>query len=220
MTTSEQKKTPAKKRRVTRQLTPAQKAEAITLWRAGSVTVDELAKKFNKDPSTFFRLFKAENVTKGEAQKEHTEKVKAAVEAAMVDDVTVLANRIRETREDGYKFATALQRLSYALIVKARQDNQPIASLLNDMRTLKAAAEVQRITLDQRFIALGIDPNEDSGEKPMPDLVIQELTVEDIQEMHRKSMVSDEDGIDMEELGDEALIDPIDDVDDRVEVDD
>jgi hypothetical protein len=214
--------TTQKKRRTPRPLTPAQKVEAITLWRAGSVTLDELSKRFKKDPSTFSRLFAAEKVKKGENEKEHTEKVKAAVEQAMVDDSTELARRIKETREETYKCATLAQRLSYALIVQARQEKRPMGTLVNDFKALKLFAEVQKMSAEQRFLALGVDPDEDNGERPPPELLIQELTAEDIREMHRKSMVADDDGEDMDNiLGDESLIAPLEDdfEDDRVEVD-
>lgn len=211
---------PVRKKRPSRFLTPAQKAEAIALWRAGSTTLEELSKKFKKDQSTLVRLFKTEGVKKGEASAEAAAKVTAAVEAAIVDDATVLANRIRETKEDHYKIAAAISRLSYTLLAKAKQENRPIASLQNDMKTLKLAAEVQKLTLEQRYTVLGISADDEADDRPMPDLVIQELTAEDIKAMHAQNLVADDDGIDME-LGDEALIDTDEeDEDERVEVDD
>ena len=130
----------------------------------------------------------------------------------------MLANRIRETKEDHYKIAATISRLSYSLLAKAKQENRPLASIQNDMKTLKLAAEVQKMTLEQRYMVLGISADDEADDRPMPDLVIQELTAEDIRAMHAKSMVSDDDGIDMD-LGDEEIVDEGED-DDRVEVDD
>ena len=220
--TEPDKKTTVQKRRTPRHLNSAQKAEAIALWRAGTVTLEELSKKFKRDISTFKRLFAANEVRKGDKAIETAERITAAVEKTIVDDATVLVQRIKDTKEEHYKMAAGISKLSFNLIIKAKQENRPMSSLLNDMKALKLAADIQKVTLEQRYAILGISAEDEANDRPMPDLVIQELTAEDIKAMHAQQMVTDDDGEDMDDmtLGDEELVEPELVEDDRVEVDD
>lgn len=210
---------PAKKPAVKRHLTASQKAEAIALWRAGEVTLDDLAKKFKKDRTTFVRLFDAAGVKKGEAKEETEKRVQEAVERAIVDDATVLANRVKETREDHYKYATGLAKLTWSIVVKTTQEGRAIGTAAADMKALQLASQVMKTVREERYAILNINNDADDEDRPLPDLVVQELTAEDIREMHRQQIMTvDELGIEDKELGDESLIDDVveDDGDDEV----
>lgn len=79
MTEADKKK--AKKPVTYRQLTIAQKAEAAALWRTGSVTLEDLGKKFKKTPETLSRLFTRMGIEKGSGAAEAVKKIMATVES-------------------------------------------------------------------------------------------------------------------------------------------
>ena len=214
---SEIEKAPEKKRRPNRPLNEKQKAEAIALWQSGSVSLSDLETKFKKDRTTFLRLFKDAGVSKGETAEDTAKQVKQAVEQAIIADASVTATRIRETREDVYRMATGIRRLVWATLLKARNEGLPVATVASDMKALQLAANTIKITREERYVALGIREDDDNEDKPLPDLVVQELTVEDIKQMHEQAAREQEDELGLAEIGDETLID---EANDKVETDD
>lgn len=144
----------------------------------------------------------------------------------MVNDATVLANRIRETKEEHYKMSAGIAKLVWFTISKARQEGKSVASVGYDLKALKVAAETLRITREDRYAVLGISEDDDAEDKPLPDLVVQELTAEDIIQIQKQKLMEAADGLDVGEivddtLGDEQLFDgenADDDEDDRVEL--
>lgn len=167
-------------------LSTTEKAQAIALWRAGAVTLDELASKFHRSRETFIRLFNKEGVTKGEARVEHEKKVSEAVEAAALTDAVVIANRIRDTKDQHYKMAQMIAVNTFRLIQTAITEKRPIASITSDVKAYKIAAETIKIAREERFAVLGLNDDKREDQTEMPDLVIKELTAEEIKQMHKQ----------------------------------
>jgi transposase-like protein len=185
-------------------LTPAQKAEIQQLWRLGEVTLEDLAKRFDKNVSTIKVVIKG--VKKGELAEE--------VEKAVVDDASEYAKRVKETKEEHYRMAAALAKLTYATIGAAKRDGKPLATVGGDIKTLQIAAQTLKITREERYAVLGITVDDDNADKPMPDLIVQELTQDDIEELHQQQLMQQDD------FGDDALLmEEEQEEDDRVEVD-
>lgn len=163
------------------------------------------------------RIFKEDGAEKNADGAETTRKVQEAVQEAIVSDVVVLANRIRETKEDHYKMASNLAKLVWSTVLRAKQEGKPLGTTLPEVKALQTALSALKTAREERYAVLGISATDDHEDKPMPDLVVQELTASDIAEMHKQKMVSNEDlgSIELEELGDE---DVITDEDERVEV--
>lgn len=220
-----EEKNPEKRITRVKRLTTADKAEAIALWKAGMVTLDDLAKKFKKDRGTFIRLFKEEGAVKGETAAETEKKIAAAVQSTLIDDATVLAERIKQTKEDHLKYANALSKITYTLIVRATQEKREYATLLSEMKALELAARVFKLTRDEKYAVLNINEDDANEDKPLPDLVVQELTAQDIKDLHARSLMADDElGLNEDDLGDGELMIPDSDNDDgdvneRVEVD-
>ena len=189
-------------------LTLVQKAEAIALWKAGSVTLDDLAKKFKKDPSTFARLFREGEIVKGSESEAIVRKVTEMVEQSIVTDSAILAQRIKETKEDHFKMARGVAKLTWSLLLSARQENRPMGLLAADMKALQSAAIIFKLTREESYAVLGIKNDDDNGDRPLPDLVVQELTAKDIKAMHAQKLMSDDElsGLKVSEFGDEELI--------------
>lgn len=200
------KKTPAGRKsrasssRRGKTLTSTEKAEAIALWRAGSVTLDQLAEKFHRDRVTFLRLFNKEGVTKGEARDEHERKVAEAVETAAITDAATLATRIRETKEEHYKMAKAIAHATYKILAKAAQENRAVGTSLPDLKALQIASQTLKVAREERYAVLGMNEERRNEDTPMPDLVVQELTSDEIKQMHNQQISEDLD--ELGEIGD------------------
>ena len=172
-------------------MTPRQWAEAEALWESGEVTLDDLAKRFNKDRSAFVRYFKKHGIVKGSRAAARKEEVKEAVAAAGIDEATVLANRIRETKEDHYKMSSALAKLVWAEVLTAKKDEKPFSAIKDNLKALDNAMNVLMKARMERFAILGLNKDDYVDEGGLPELVISELTAAQIEELRNR----DEEGL-------------------------
>lgn len=172
-------------------MTPRQWAEAEALWEAGEVTLGDLAARFDKDRSAFVRYFKKHGIVKGSRAAARKEEVKEAVAAAGIDEATVLANRIRETKEDHYKMSSALAKLVWAEVLTAKKDEKPFSAIKDNLKALDNAMNVLMKARMERFAILGLDKDDYVDEDGLPELVISELTAAQIEELRNR----DEEGL-------------------------
>lgn len=186
-------------------MTPRQWAEAEALWEAGEVTLDDLAARFDKDRSAFVRYFKKHGIVKGSRAAARKEEVKEAVAAAGIDEATVLANRIRETKEDHYKMSSALAKLVWAEVLTAKKDEKPFSAIKDNLKALDNAMNVLMKARMERFAILGLDKDDYVDEDGLPELVISELTAAQIEELRNR----DEEGL---EAGTAVIPDELDEV--------
>jgi transposase-like protein len=176
-------KTPTKTSRS--RLTAAEIAEAVAMYESGTTTLEDLARKFDKVPETFHRLFKRLGVTKGAKAEEMKERVKEEVEKAVVDDAATLAQRIRETKEEHYKVAAALFKLNWNEVLQAKKAGMTLASIAPNLKAIQLAAQNFKLIRDERYAVLGIN-DETGDDDEIPELPIHELTQEQIEEMRKK----------------------------------
>lgn len=210
---------PVKKRTRIKHLTEIEKAEAIALWKSGTVTIDDLCKRFKRERSTFLRLFKEAGAEKGETKAETERIVKEAVETVIVDEAMLNAKRVKDTREEHFRYISGIAKLTWNVIVKAQTETRVPATFVTDMKALELAARVFKVCREEKFVILGVRDDDDAEDKPMPDLVVQELSAQDIQRLHEQSLMADDELGLNETLGDEDLIggELPDDEDERVE---
>lgn len=185
-------------------LTPKQWAEIERLWELGEVTLEMLEKRFKKDSSTFKRHFARHGIKRGSKKDEHKAKVAEEVQKAVVDDVTIVAARIKETKEEHYKMAAGLAKLTWAEILKAKQDGLPVSTALNNLKALDAAMSVLTKARAERYAVLGLDRDDAIDEDGLPELVIQELTPEQVKELRSRDDVGlDDMGVEVTDTSDE-----------------
>lgn len=198
-----------RKNRTFRHLTTSDKAKLFSLWRQGEMTVDQLAKLFKKDRSTILRLFKDNGVVKGSDKKAVEERVQEQVQRQIVDDASVIAGRIRDTKDEHYKMANGIAKLTWKVIVDAQQAKKPMASVSGDLKALKAAAETLRIAREERYAVLGIVEGDQGDDGDLPTLAVTELTAKDIKEMNRRAALqaADELGIAALNVDEDELLD-------------
>jgi hypothetical protein len=170
-----------------RHLTTKEAAEAISLWAAGNVTLEQLAQKFGKNHSTFIRLFNKHNVAKGEKAEEQTQMIAKEIEKNSVDDAAKVTERIRETKDNSYKLATAIERALTKEYVEGQRSGN-FASKLGNVKTLELMAKALKVTREERYAVLGIADGEKGDDDDIPDLNVHELTVEEIKQIQKATL--------------------------------
>lgn len=184
-------------------------AEAEALWESGDATLGQLSEKYGLSRQAFQRHFKRHGIVFASKREMHKKAVTESVVKAVQEDATILAARIRETKEEHYKMASGLAKLTWAEILKAKQDGVPVGTAIMNLKALDTAASVLKKVREERYAVLGLDKDV-VDETEVPELVISELTAEQIESLRQRSFqeieeievevdVSDESGTDDED---------------------
>lgn len=197
----------AKKTPIIKSMTASQRAEAVALWRAGSVTLEDLATRFKRRPETLSRLFKRMGVEKGSAVEEQAKKLAAAAETAALNDVEVTLSRIASVRNEHFQMSSSLARIAWSEIVRAKKASLPLHTLKDTMATLKMAGEVIGNSRKELFEVLNVVKHEKEGSMDdLPELTVRELTTDDIESLRGHVEMDDQNIVsaDMLDLDDDG----------------
>ena len=182
-----------------RRLTPKQWGMCEALWESGEATLEDLSKKFGISGPGIHNHMKRRGIKRGAKAEKHKQRVAEAVTKAAVDDAAIVAARIRETKEEHYKMASGLAKLAWAEILKAKQDNMPVATALPNLKALDSAMTVMTKARMERWAVLGLDRADYVDEDGLPELLISELTADQVEELRNRKFG------DLEELPEELL---------------
>lgn len=169
-------------------MTPKKWAEAEAMWESGDFLMEDLVKKFGVARSTLERHFAKKGTVKGAKAAVTKKKVEEHLTKAAIDEAAILAARIKETKEEHYKMASALTRLTWAEILEAKKAGHPVAVALNNIKALDAAMTVMKKAREERFAVLGLDRPDAVDPDELPELVIAELTAEQVQQLRDRDL--------------------------------
>lgn len=175
MTTTAEKKTV--------RLTPKQWAEAETLWELGDVALADLASKFGISEQAVSQHMKKKGVKRGKRAAEHAKKVSDEVARQALEDAAVAAARIRETKEEHYKMAAGVAKLTWSEVLTAKQSGAPLATITNNLKALEVATNILAKARVERYAVLGLDKDKEIEDDKLPVLEIAELTQDEIEEL-------------------------------------
>jgi hypothetical protein len=192
-TTTEPKKTGGRKPG-SRSLSEKQKAEACALYAAGELTIEQLATRYQRTPRAMSAMFSKAGVKKGEKRAEVQAAVTQQVNQQIAGDAAVMAGKIRETKDSHYAAAKVIAGLIQKQLVNAQSQGKPFATVQNEIKTLKLAAEALATLREERFVILGIADGEKDENNELPELGIHEMTAEQILEMQSRQ---DDGGLDL-----------------------
>tara|TARA_B100002049_G_scaffold229299_1_gene204886 strand:+ start:5832 stop:6497 length:666 start_codon:yes stop_codon:yes gene_type:complete len=162
-------------------LTPTQWGEAEALWASGEFTLKQLAERFGVRHETLSRRFTKRGVVKG--SKDVATAVRDSIAEAGANDGAELLIKIRETKEEHYKWAQMLARLGMAELAAARNKGNPMATAMANLKAIKVAIEICKIAREERWTLLGLDKDVGLDEE-LPELIIRGLTAEEIARLH------------------------------------
>ncbi|MEZ2310758.1 hypothetical protein AB6809_29360 [Paraburkholderia sp. RCC_158] len=178
----------------TKKLTESQKATMIALWESGEVTLSDLARRFARTERGVSLVLSKAGAEKGSKRAQVQSAVTEQVNAQLAGEAGVIAGKIRETKDSHYAAAKVIAGLIQKQLVTAQQQGHPFATVQNEIKTLKLAAEALATLREERFILLGINDGEKGDEDELPELGIHEMTADQILEMQQRQ---DDSGIDM-----------------------
>jgi len=191
-------------------LTPLEYGKAKRLYELGSSTLTELAEQFGVKPQSLHERFGRDGVVKGSRVAEVLEKMDTAIS----NEAEVSARRITETKEQHYKYAEAIAKMTMQSIINARSNGKAISTADADISALGKAAKALEITRRERYTLLGldsdgIDPNE------IDEILITEMTQEQIADLQAAAtaITDNSEGID-------ALLDDIEIVEKNLDIED
>lgn len=172
-------------------LTPLQWVEAEVHWESGEFTAEELAQKFGVTRSAVVQHMQQKGVRKGSKVEEYKERVMSEIAKQSNTDAIVTAQRIRETKDQHYKMAEGLAKLGWAEVVRAKTDNAPFSSLERNLKALNGAMDLMAKARIERYAVLGLVDGE-KEQKELSQLVIKELTADQIEELRNREHELDE----------------------------
>lgn len=164
-------------------LTPRQWAEVEALYAQGDKSGEVIGAKFGLSKQSVAGHCKHKGIKKGSKKAVLKKHVEAALATAAVNEATVLAARITETKEEHYKMASAIGRLTWNEILQAKKDGKPVGIALNNLKALDAAMTILKKAREERYAVLGLDKPDAIDPDEVPELVISELTAEEVQQL-------------------------------------
>jgi hypothetical protein len=184
-------------------LTVSQKAEAAALWRAGSVTLDDLAKKFKKRPETFSRLFARMGIEKGSGAAAAMKKAEEAIAAKTLTDTEETLKRISQVKDTHFRMSQQLAVMAFREITQAKAAEVNVGGLKDVMAVYKMASDVIGNSRKELFEILNVEKHDASSElDDLPDLMVRELTNDEVLQL-QGTPEEDELGADMIDLEDD-----------------
>lgn len=188
-------------------LTPRQTREAIELWEQGAVTLEDLAKRFDKHKDTFARLFRRVGAVKGAKKAQAEELAQKQVEEDLLKEAAEIRAKVKETRDQSYNLLKGVTTLVGVTIAKAREENRALGTIEKDLKSLKLAAEAIEIARRGRYDILGLSKDNPDDEE-LPALEIIEKADDEIRAAAEAALaqVEDEDLDDIDEDDEDAVI--------------
>lgn len=177
-------------------LTPAQWREIELLWESGEVTLKDLSERYGKNPEAFSQHFRKNKIRKGSRVEELRRVAEKIQREQAENDLSTLSKRIRDTKEQHYKMADAIARLTFNEVLNARQRGVQFRDIQQDIKSLQLAADTLKKCREERWVILGLDKDA-IDEDALPELVMSTMTPEQALEMRRAQEEDDEEmGID------------------------
>ena len=147
-------------------------------------SVSRLARHFRVHTSVVYRGLKKRGITIGSASvNANAENQKRQREE--------LVRKIRETKDNDYKYTEFLQKKVMKIIVDAEAASRPISVVMDDVKTLKVAMEVIRGGTENKWRILGLDKVAGEDGKEPEELPIREMTDMEVEALRDRQAMED-----------------------------
>lgn len=169
-------------------ISPALGSEIDKAWAEGRfATMEELASHYEVPVAKLRERFKRNGIRKGQAIEEYNKRLQEELAQRAAEDAKVLADRIRETKEEHYKMATGISKLVWAEVLTAKQKSAPFATIKENLKSLAIAMKTLSDARVERFAVLGLDKEDKDDDDTLPELLVSELTQEQIEEIRNRT---------------------------------
>lgn len=213
------------KKSAKRTVTPEKWQEVEQAWTHGKyATLADLSAKFKIPVNQLENRFDSRGLRRGQALEDYNRKMQEELEERAKAEAKIVADRIAETREWHYKTTTGLAKLAWNEVIEAKTAKIPLGNTKNNLSALESAMKVLRMAREERFAVLGVandGTTADEEEDSLPQMVITELSAQQIEDMrNRQPEDDDEDNDDVVIVGDDrnnVIIDSSTDDDDEAD---
>lgn len=160
-------------------------AQIEELWASGEVTLATLAEDFGMNASYLSQALSKRGIEKGSKADLYKEKYAEEIQEEMVSDAAMNIRRIKESKDEHYKYARTIGKLIFTKIAQAVQQGRPISDVKDDVLTLKNAMGALEAARASRWAITGLDREPDAGDE-IPVLPIEEFSEAELEEIKRR----------------------------------
>lgn len=158
-------------------LTEREWSQICVAWESGGIRGGDLAKMYNITPESLSRGLKKRGAVYGK----HAAAIAKQVAEAAQDDVSITIRRAKETREEHYKIARYLAKLSASKIQRAEKGEMTYARAEEELRPIMNAMKVNQLARAECWVLLGLDKDDALVSDDMPELMIREMTPDEVE---------------------------------------
>lgn len=155
-----------------RRLTSAQWLEIIALAKTGLPT-SEICERFSISKTAFYSGLERRGYSRATLKKNQQQ-------YSAEKDRQELIENIRATRRDSFKRVEAMERMAVSTIAKASQNGQPLSSVAGDIKVIERVMNIVTRGTNAKWKILGLDRENANADETMPELIVRELTAEEI----------------------------------------
>lgn len=168
------------------------------MYETGEYTIAQVAEEVKLDKTIVENYLKNHGIEKGKRSEEIQRAAMSKAQSMAEQEATLVASRIRETKEEHYKMAMGLAKLTWQEVVQCKQSKQPLGSIKENLKALESASNTLAKCRGERWAVLGLD-KDNVGMDSVPELVLTELTADQIEQIRN---FQEDDSL---ELADEEL---------------
>lgn len=190
-------------------LKPSEIAEMEALWESGEVTLKELSVRFDRSQENISRHMTMNGVEKGAKAEEYSRLIKEKIALELTGDPGEQAKKIRQAKDYALGQIDLVKKLAANEIISAKKSNLNISTTLPALRALDQYLKVISGCRSEEYTLLGVKEFEERVEQEdIPELIVTELTGEEIESMRREQRefdrVMDDVDADINEIVDES----------------
>ncbi len=167
-----------------KRLTPTEWGQIEEMWASGDFTLVELAETFGANSSYLSTALSKRGIEKGSKAEIYAAAAKDETAKEMISDAANNIKRIKDSKDEHYKYASAIAKLIFSVIAKAIKDEKPLSDIKDDVATLKLAMSGIQMARADRWAITGLDREPDAGDE-IPILPIEEFTQKELDEIER-----------------------------------
>lgn len=155
-----------------RRLTSAQWLEIVALAKTGLPT-SEICERFSISKTAFYSGLERRGYSRATLKKNQQQ-------YSAEKDRHELVENIRATRRDSFKRVEAMERMAVSTIAKASQNGHPLSSVAGDIKVIERVMNIVTRGTNAKWKILGLDRENANADETMPELIVRELTSEEI----------------------------------------
>lgn len=172
---------------MSKRITPKDWAEVEALWELGQITRTEIAKKLGISTTAVSVHMKKKGIIRGSKVEEQRRRVSAKIMEETSSNSTIHSQRVQEAKDQHYQMNQALSQLVWKKVVDTQKAGQPVSTIHHELKALETAINVLAAARKEKWAVLGLDKPDVVDVAELPELVVSELTAEQIEEMINQS---------------------------------